>query len=353
MMPIMRNMGAWVLLAALTGCPKPGPVPDAETTAQETRVVTLDGAFPLEGVLHLPATEDGRPVPGVVLVHGSGPISRAASVPGQLNMGFGFTLPVFKQLANALQERGVAVFRYDKRTCGTFNGLCDNAYPTPDIDTLTVHDFIADAVQASTWLSAQPEVDATRVMVVGHSQGGGLMPAILADAPELVGGISVAGPWRPIDDLLAYQLAFSKQLLAETGATDEQIEAALRDLSTIVDQLDALRAGTHDGAPIGGSPSTFWQSWIEAGDARPAHVLEETRPLLAIQGDYDWNVPVDPELLGWEASGVPTTSVPCVTHALNCISQPDYLKIGPDDIASQVSYELVDVLHEFITAPPG
>ena len=36
--------------------------------------------------------------------------------------------------------------------------------------------------------------------------------------------------------------------------------------------------------------------------------------------------------------------VPCVTHALNCVSEPDWQSIGVDDIGTEVAPELVDAV---------
>ncbi|MEZ4314925.1 MAG: hypothetical protein R3F14_43480 [Polyangiaceae bacterium] len=71
--------------------------------------------------LSLPACPERARVPAVVIVHGSGPMSRDGVMRGQIGLGFGFELPVYKRLAEALTARGYAVYRYDKRTCGSFN----------------------------------------------------------------------------------------------------------------------------------------------------------------------------------------------------------------------------------------
>ena len=76
------------------------------TSAFRDQAVTVDaGGWPLPGTLSMPAG-DG-PFPGVVLVHGSGPNDRDGS--------FGPNKP-FRDLAEGLASRGIAVLRYDKRT---------------------------------------------------------------------------------------------------------------------------------------------------------------------------------------------------------------------------------------------
>lgn len=69
-------------------------------------VVGVDG-YRLPGTLTLPRVKDGRKMPCVVLVHGSGPNDRDETV--------GPNKP-FRDLAWGLARRGIAVIRYDKRT---------------------------------------------------------------------------------------------------------------------------------------------------------------------------------------------------------------------------------------------
>ncbi|MDR9449798.1 MAG: hypothetical protein RI637_01160 [Acidimicrobiia bacterium] len=40
---------------------------------------------------------------------------------------------------------------------------------------------------------------------------------------------------------------------------------------------------------------------------------------------------------------------PCVTHALNCVSEPDPKAITPVDIGSTVAPEVIDALVGFLT----
>ena len=148
-----------LLSLVLAGCPDPiesdtDPVVGAGPAEELAWSAPADG-LELQGTLTLP--ERDGPVPVVVLVHGSGPNGRDAVMAGQFNMGFGFELRAFEQIAAGLQERGVAVYRYDKRTCVT--GDCaGNGYPTPSGELL-VDDFVADGVAAAASLTASEAID--------------------------------------------------------------------------------------------------------------------------------------------------------------------------------------------------
>ena len=309
---------ALLLLAlVVAACPKTTdvPTPQPAPATDEAAAIPADG-LTLEGTLALPARTPGTPVPGVVLVHGSGPQSRDEVLPGQLNQQFGLEVAVFADLSDALRDRGYAVLRYDKRSCFSGNG-CDNAYPTPTAD-LRVEDFVDDAVAAAQWLDAREDIGP--VWVIGHSQGAAFLPAILQAAPGAAGGVSLAGNMRPIDALMQHQHDASLALLQQMGAPQAQVDALLGPLRAILDGLAALRAGTWDDAPIAGLPPAFWEGWLALSDARPALAAAETRPLLALNGDADTNIPADPELDLWAEAGADVVELPCISHALNCVS---------------------------------
>ncbi|MEE2830609.1 MAG: alpha/beta fold hydrolase [Myxococcota bacterium] len=326
-------------LALLLACPAPEPDP-VVLPAQDLEVEIPAEDLTLEGTLALPQRIEGEGVPALVLVHGSGPHSRDSIGSGQLNMTFGdIEIALFLDISDAAQEAGMAVLRYDKRTCNPGNGLCDNGYPASSTD-VRVSDFVADALAAAAWLAEQDGIDPQAVFVVGHSQGGGLMPTILDGDPNLAGGVSLAGNFRPIDALLRYQLEFSIELMEDAGLPQSTIDSQLAVLTAMVEALEELRAGNFLGTIIGGMPTEFWEDWFAIGDARPGLVEEETRPMLAINGDYDWNIPHDPELLLWEEAGAEAVLLPCVTHALNCVTETE--------IGDQVDAALLEELSHWV-----
>jgi hypothetical protein len=316
---------------------------------------SVDVTFPadgldLAGTLRLPA--GGGPFPSVVLIAGSGPESRDEVVPGQLDMTFGFDIPVFKELAEGLQGNGIAVLTYDKRTCGPFNGCADNGYPTPQAD-LTVDDFVSDATAAVEYLRTRPEVDAGRITVIGHSQGAEFITVMLLADPELASGVMIGGPYRPIDQIIEAQLDFTLQLIEQQGMSREQALALppVASLAETVDGVKAIRAGGTE--PVAGTSAEFWNSWFDLHDRTIADAKEIEQPLLVLNGEMDWNVPVT-EAESWrqylESLGVDAKviTLPCVTHALNCVQGTNPLAITPADIGHHVAPEVIDALATFL-----
>ncbi len=158
----------------------------------ESEVTVGSGEWALPGTLSMPVGEG--PFPAVVLVHGSGPNNR--------DEGFGPVSP-FKDLAWGLASRGIAVLRYDKRT------LVYQAELAAGGGDLTIEDETIDDAAAAVELLLNTEgIDPQAVFVLGHSLGGMVIPRIAAAAPDARGFIVLAGPARPMEDLILEQTEY-------------------------------------------------------------------------------------------------------------------------------------------------
>jgi len=323
--------------------------------ATETDVMFPGPGTTLEGTLRLP--ELSGAAPGVVLIHGSGPVSRDARISGQLGMAFGFEVPVFEDLAEGLRAHGFAVLVYDKRSCGPFNGCADNAYALPS-DDITVDTFMADAAAAVEWLRTQPEVDPDNVSIIGHSQGAQFVVPMLVADPALEHGVMIAGPFRPIDEIIEAQRDFVVDLLVELGTPLDQAQASpsVTPMSDLVEGLAAIRSGGQE--TVGGVSAEFWMSWFEVTDRTRSVASEVSQSILVLNGDLDWNVPAT-EAEAWrtflEEAAVDAEVViyPCVTHALNCVDESEIAAITPQDIHRGVAPEIVDEIVRFLEPEIG
>jgi pimeloyl-ACP methyl ester carboxylesterase len=351
--PETTTTASTLSLSTTTTVPETTSTTQEETTTPEAH--SIDVSFPTEGLdlagtLRMPATDD--PAPAVVLIAGSGPASRDEVLPGQLDMTFGFDIPVFKELAEALQSNGFAVLTYDKRTCGPFNGCADNGYRAPSAG-ITIDAFIGDATAAVDFLRSRSDIDPKRIAVIGHSQGAEFITVMLAADPQLAGGVMVGGPYRPIDQIIEYQLDFTLQLLEEGGMTKDQALSLppVASMAEMVDGLKALRAGGTD--PVADTSAEFWNSWFDLHDETLDAAKEISQPLLVLNGEMDWNVPVS-EADAWRqylesiGSNAEVQTLPCVTHALNCVQGTDPLSITPADVGRHVDPSVVDALVQFL-----
>lgn len=354
----VRKAAAALLAAIAAACgggagDADGPSATATAaTSPDAQVARFDSmGLTLRGDLRLP--DGSGPHPGVVLVHGSGPVSRDGAVPGQLNMAFPEPIEVLAELAEGLRDAGYAVLTYDKRTCGPFNGCADNGYPRPR-DDLTVETFVADAEAAIAYLRSRPEVGSDGVAVAGHSQGASFVPALLIDHPDLVAGAMLAAPYDPIDEILADQAERSADLVASLDPEPPGAAGSVARLRDLAGAVRALRAGGGDDATmIGGASAAFWRSWLRITDGVPQLAAQATQPVLVLSGALDTTVPPAQAARWRDTLTGPhdrVTVLECVTHALNCVTQDDLARVRPADIGDTVDPRVITTLADFLDA---
>jgi uncharacterized protein len=166
---------------------------DLQTTKHRKIVIDLGNGLKTDARLNLPASGDG-PFPGVLLIPGSGPVDMNETVgPVRIDNDTGSiiypsTRPFF-EIAQYLSERGFAVLQYDKRGVGANSTILDsNVWANATFDDLT-----QDAEKALHILVQQPEVDANKVTLVGHSEGTMIAPRVSIDNPDRVDNIVLMG----------------------------------------------------------------------------------------------------------------------------------------------------------------
>ena len=226
------------------------------------------GDWKLPGTLTMPRSP--ARVPGVVLIHGSGPQDRDETILGN---------KPFRDLAEGLASRGIAVLRYEKRTK-------EYGAKLAMLRELTVREeTVDDAVAAAGQLRAEPGIDPKRVFLLGHSLGGYLMPMMLAQAPEAAGGIMLAGEARPFEDVLLDQFEYFESL---PGGDSPQLRNQLEEIRKVAASIKALQPGHEDGPPIFGAWPHYY---VYLRDYDPvAQAAKLARPLLILQGERDYQV---------------------------------------------------------------
>lgn len=258
---------AGLLLRPAPGASPKAPEVPADAAYSETAFSVPQARGALPGTLALP--KGAGPFPAVVLVHGSGPQDRDETIGG--------TRP-FLDIARGLAAQGIAVLRYDKRSWVRPQDFSGERFTVDDETT-------DDAVAALTAVAADPRIDARRVFVLGHSQGGMLAPRIATRWPQARGAILWAAPARTLLELLPEQ---NRYLLGLDGDTSTEEQAFLGALDR---QIAAARGNQPVAAselPLG-VPQAFWHS-IEAVDAR-ADAKALSKPLLMLHGGRDFQVP--------------------------------------------------------------
>lgn len=189
--------GTFYLVRVKEEAPTPPPYGEEEVSIKVNDQVTL------AGTLTLPP--DTLKHPAVVLITGSGAQDRNEEV-------FGFK--IFQIIADSLTRHGIVVLRCDDR------GF---AKSTGSLDSVTTSDFAEDARAQVAYLMARPEVDAKKVGILGHSEGGLIAAMVAKENPAISFVILMAGPAVPGEDILLAQQAL---ILKSQGVPEEKIEQA-------------------------------------------------------------------------------------------------------------------------------
>ncbi len=326
----------FVLVFMLAACGAgEGSLPDsAAQPGGEREIVINPGEWELTGTLTLPAGEG--PFPVVIFVHGSGPSDRDETVGRQ---------KLFRDLAGDLAELGVASIRYDKRTYLYGQQMASM------VEMTVAEETVEDVLHAVALAQGEPQLDAGRIYVAGHSMGGYLIPRIdEADAAGSIAGyISLAGNVRSIMTLMLEQIDYLLGL--EAGMSEADKAAYRAEYETAAEMIAALTEADRGKAIylMGACPSY----WLDLADYRPDEAIKAVEePMLFLQGEHDYQVTMTDFAL-WQAAldgeaRAAFISYPTLTHtftATDKMSRPaDY------EVAAKVDGQVARDIAGFIAA---
>lgn len=265
----------------------------ASYASTELSFANPTGGHSLAGTLTIP--QDKGPFPAVVLVHGSGPNDRDGTI---------LEHKLFLVMADHLSSRGIAVLRYDKRGVKRSGGVYKDA---------TTHDFATDAEAAVAFLRSRPEVDAGRIGVLGHSEGGLIAPMVAARDPKLGFVVMLAGPGVRGELLMVEQIALGAKSRGMPDALVEKERELNRALFAAIvaePRLDvagararqmmeeAERKGILPPGTAAPRAKAFVTPWFHAFlRHEPGPVLQSVRqPILVLNGERDQQVPAELDL---------------------------------------------------------
>lgn len=254
----------------------------AETTSRE---ITLPTDVPLGATIELPAG-DSKNLPGIVLMHGSGPQDRDCTIPiGMIG------IHPFRRLSQDLAERGFVVLRYDKRSYYAKKNNRMDLLPS-----LLPSTFIDDAVTACNTLAEQPEVEPARVYLVGHSQGGTFAPSV-ANKVKLKGVVMLAPGILGFQEQVKYQLNYQvKELekqntLGVLNSKIKQTKEVFAQYQQLFDKLENEKLA--DTEILGGATVKYYRQYQTISSRFLSDAASLKIPSLIINGTKDLKCPAE------------------------------------------------------------
>jgi len=173
----------------------------------EENVVINNGLIKLAGTLFTPTSEG--PHPAIILLHGSGPLTR-------------FSFGPYPHFFTSL---GFAVLIYDKRGTGASSGtLLDASTGTLMAPAYYPDDLVSDALAAVHFLQGRNDVNSRRVGLWGSSEGGMLTTQVAARSKDhLAFIIDSSGFMGPLWETVSYQMG---AVLRSQGLSKSDAEKA-------------------------------------------------------------------------------------------------------------------------------
>lgn len=255
--------------------------PDSFT---EQPLTLVNGRYELPGTLTMP--KGAGPFSAVVLVQGSGPHDQDETIgPDKL----------LEDLAWGIASRGVAVFRYTKRTQKY------GPQSSSDPAKLTVDDeTISDARAAAALLARQAKINPKHVFLAGHSLGAYLAPQIATGDAQIAGIAMLAANTRPMEQLLVDEVRYVLSASGTPPTPDEQKQVAAVEESAKKIESPDLKPGDSVNVLGGTMPASYW---LDLRDYHPIAVAKQLKiPILILQGERDFQVPPATNFEEWKTA---------------------------------------------------
>lgn len=245
----------------------------------------MSDTFQLNGTLSIPTgNKDKYPI--IIFAHGSGQNDRNQTTPiigGNSTCLYPHlvndTIKNFLDLSNFLVSKGYATLRFDKRSYTYGNSI--------DPKTITIYDFIKDIESAIDYAKTLENIDTSCINLLGHSQGGTLIPYIARKRNDIKKLIALATPSTAIDTLISMQIRELYYKCQHDTATGNNL------YHQSINIYNQIRNNTwSNNTPINGAYPIFWKSWIDVSDSILYNINQANIPIYFTFGLEDFNVPI-------------------------------------------------------------
>lgn len=239
-------------------------------------VTFINDTVKLSGSLYIP--KSFKKVPAIIFMHGSGSEPRFASA----------------YFADYFAKRGIAVLIYDKRGVGKSTG---------NWRISSFQDLAKDVVAGIKFLEGNSKIDAKKIGVYGHSQGGSICTMLLTMYPKLSFGISSASAGVSMEESDWYEVQnrFKKYVSGnDYNNAMTVMEKYLKFASTgegykeLVTEAEKYEKEKWFQDYIGNIDSTafFFRYYRNIGSYNPVDYWKKVKqPVLILKGDKDQTSP--------------------------------------------------------------
>ena len=220
----------------------------------------------LKGTILIPENENKKKL--VIFVHGSGPNDRDETL---------FENKPFKDIAENLYSKGIASYRFDKRT-----------YSNPETfsDKSTIDDEVTnDIINIVSYFKNNKEFAGYEITVLGHSLGAYLLPRIANKYKGISKIILLAGNARPLLGLVIDQYEYLYKL-----TTTEELKQAKELVKEQIAYLNSKSFNLQtpkEKLPLYAS-AYYWKSILDYNQT--TEIKKVKIPILILQGERDYQV---------------------------------------------------------------
>jgi alpha-beta hydrolase superfamily lysophospholipase len=246
--------------------------PNANYKAEEVEIAVK--GYKLAGTLLLPKT--GKPpFPAVITITGSGQQTRDEP----LGISGLESYRPFRQIAETLASRGLAVLRVDDRGVGASTGI-------ETLEAATTFDFADDVRAQVAYLRTRREIDPARIALIGHSEGGVIAPLVASTDTRIAAIVLMAGTAKRGDEVLLYQL---------NRPFDDNPILSVEEKTARRTENEKMIRTVIEGGDTSHLPQLLRHTWTKAFltyDPLPM-MRKVSQPVLILQGALDRQVTAD------------------------------------------------------------
>lgn len=221
----------------------------------------------------------------VIMVPGSGNISRRGEVSSDGVDSYASPIDVNTLWAKALADRGLFVLSYDKRTCTTkINSIC-NTNDQQDIEQAGIISLARDLDQVYHFALTNLDAHHNEVRVVLMSTTQGAETIALSNNLRSISGVVLLSPViGDLDTMWVSGLAKA----AERSKSDSQRYQLHNRKESMAGFFASLKKGDFpETANVKGATVKFWLSWIEASKNALSYYKQSNKPVFMLFSEQD------------------------------------------------------------------